>query len=809
MLPFLAAETLAVPLVVDGTTYVVGGNETYDYIIVKNGGTITTSTNYTANLTALVNITVDATSTISGSGPGGGPGIDTNGGCSPGTEQGGGGSGSGPAGIGGGSSASGNGGGGGGGHASTGSTGAGSSGGAGGSEYGSMTSDNYPFAGSGGGAGGGSSASQDGSFSKGKGGGGGGGIRLEAPFIYVRGTVTTSGGGGSAGSGTSSISGGGGGSGGEIIFKANMLDYSNASTAIRSDGGSGGAKGTGGSCATLGDGGAGSGGRLKFFYVYLSNSSATVSASGGTLYWNNISNYQPPQMFNIVEPTDNLNFSARQYTFTADIRDGDNATDIRTVYFETNMCGSARNLTVTNYTTLNDTFRRYNVSLDNCEAETSSYKWYANDSYYNFTSSASNTYTIHKGVLQASISCLPGISVNQSDVSTCFYNETNIGDSDVNYNFYRNTTSVSQTDNTTLAKGTHVYVFNTSAGTFSNWTSNSSIHTLTLTVTDIQSPNMSSLTITPTSNTPENVINLRANVQDNNSTISAVIAQVINPDGNRTNYTLSFDSVIDSNYPVTNRYARALANTETVNVGTYYVEKWYANDSEGNTRVSTDNSTFSISTEQPVSVIITGSGGGEDRVVILAGEFNENATFDLRPAPAISNFLVSGQTFRQTITILNTGNFTQTIIGSFECESVTLDLGDGKSVSRQDESCKWISFELNGTKSKTISVTIPARGRTFVDTVLTIPELEDDYSRKVSIVFDNGIGMKRALGYDLISPSSVAIFGPIIAFSYTKLLPFTNNIAGSDGIYGIHVIILSTVIAFASMLYIFRRKLIG
>ena len=97
---------------------------------------------------------------------------------------------------------------------------------------------------------------------------------------------------------------------------------------------------------------------------------------------------------------------------------------------------------------------------------------------YTATVSTDNLRTVNKGILSLSIS---GSNVTYPDNVTINVTESNVGDADVNYTFYRNNTllSVSTTNGTAPANesrqygvGGYLYIFNTTAGPFANWTVN-------------------------------------------------------------------------------------------------------------------------------------------------------------------------------------------------------------------------------------------------------------------------------------------------------------------------------------------------
>jgi parallel beta-helix repeat protein len=272
-------------LIIDGTSTTLGGIQEFDWVEIRNGGTLNVESENMLELFAR-KIIVDSASSIDAIGRGylGGPtnrqrGQQNNGTSYDGTPGTGGGTGGyalgsshGP-------------GGGGGGYAGSGGDGGGARGendypGAGGSTFGNA-SDNSIYMGSGGGSGGLSrSAPQNDPWNAGgAGGAGGGSIRLNASIINISGTVSADGGDGAGGMGTSSHGngGGGGGSGGTILIEGNKLIITGT---LSAKGGTGGARSP--NTSRGGAGGGGGGGRIKVFYdEILDNAGATYSVDGG------------------------------------------------------------------------------------------------------------------------------------------------------------------------------------------------------------------------------------------------------------------------------------------------------------------------------------------------------------------------------------------------------------------------------------------------------------------------------------------------------------------------------------------------
>jgi len=130
---------------------------------------------------------------------------------------------------------------------------------------------------------GGGNGADTGGGSAGSGGTGGGSVILNAHNILVNGTIEVNGTGGTSGNAGDSSSGGGGGSGGQIIIQADILNISKAKLSVIGGSGGNGDVGSGGGdfCAT--GGGGGSGGRIILGYNSLTNfsSGSFVSYFGG------------------------------------------------------------------------------------------------------------------------------------------------------------------------------------------------------------------------------------------------------------------------------------------------------------------------------------------------------------------------------------------------------------------------------------------------------------------------------------------------------------------------------------------------
>lgn len=184
---------------------------------------------------------------------------------------------------------------------------------------------------------------------------------------------------------------------------------------------------------------------------------------------------QPPFIPTFFEPPDpsTYNYDAT-YTFKARICDPDNnlptTNDISSVIFE---FGST-NYTVTNKVNYNATCDDYNITLGSLAAGTYTYRWYTNDSQNVWNSTAQQTFTVNKATPTLSISGTGTYTYPYT--STVSGSESNLGDSDVTYNLYRDGILVTNPETIELGAGSYTYEFNTTGG--QNYTSASITSTL-------------------------------------------------------------------------------------------------------------------------------------------------------------------------------------------------------------------------------------------------------------------------------------------------------------------------------------------
>jgi len=135
----------------------------------------------------------------------------------------------------------------------------------------------------------------------------------------------------------------------------------------------------------------------------------------------------------------------------------------------------------TNYSVSDSGAGVYNFTISDLAAGTYNYNWFANDTAGNINNTEGGTYTINKAILTGSLTGTTPVDYGTSgDVEGT---ESNLGDSDVTYNLYRDGSLVSNPDTTVLAAGSYDYIYNSTGG--ENYTANSSIDTFTLVVNKI------------------------------------------------------------------------------------------------------------------------------------------------------------------------------------------------------------------------------------------------------------------------------------------------------------------------------------
>jgi hypothetical protein len=188
----------------------------------------------------------------------------------------------------------------------------------------------------------------------------------------------------------------------------------------------------------------------------------------GSPKWSNNSSYAPTtynyntlSIFNITW-NDSLGYS------------------IDTVLFESNYSGMPKNYTMTLIDPyINETERKgvYSFS-DTLPAGTFYWKSYAKASDGTWNATDTWYFAIDKATPALTLTVYPSWSIFYPAETNVTGSESNLGDSDLTYNLYRNNVLVSNPDVATLAVGSYVYVYNTSGG--QNYTANSVSNTLTV-----------------------------------------------------------------------------------------------------------------------------------------------------------------------------------------------------------------------------------------------------------------------------------------------------------------------------------------
>ncbi len=140
-----------------------------------------------------------------------------------------------------------------------------------------------------------------------------------------------------------------------------------------------------------------------------------------------------------------------------------------------------------NYTAKNTTIAIYNVTLSNLAAGTYPYNWsaYGNGTNHLFNMSNTYFYTINKSTLSGTLTYDTALTRNYDGTPTTFgISESNLGDGDVTYTINKNGVNKGVSD-VEAGAGNYIYILNTTGGT--NYTSNVSMDTKTLTINQIAS----------------------------------------------------------------------------------------------------------------------------------------------------------------------------------------------------------------------------------------------------------------------------------------------------------------------------------
>jgi len=319
-------------------------------------------------------------------------------------------------------------------------------------------------------------------------------------------------------------------------------------------------------------------------------------------------NTPPTLSYAWENPTDPATYvNGATYRFNVTVCDAQLVADISKVLFE--WAGGA-NVSVTTYVAHNTTCRNYTTTKTDLAAQTATgYKWYANDTSNAWATALSGTYTVDKGTLSGTLTCSgTGCwgSVTYGTSVTIGYSESNSGDGDVTYKVYRDGVDKGSGETWTPGVGSYSYKLNTTAGTFQNWSSSSSLDTNTLTV-NRKSPTLSlSATWTITYGSAAGVTGSESNTGDSDCTYTLY--------RNTTPYNLgSGSSVTDNtilavggylytynNSQCTNYTSGTTSNTLTVNKGST-TATLYLNESTSSQTSVYPNSTVNATATSSVS----------------------------------------------------------------------------------------------------------------------------------------------------------------------------------------------------------------
>ena len=213
----------------------------------------------------------------------------------------------------------------------------------------------------------------------------------------------------------------------------------------------------------------------------------------------------------------------------------------------------------------------------------------------NWTTATNNTLYlfVNKGNLSLSLSSLP-VTYPNNTVATA--SETNIGDADVNYTLYLNTSGLVNNSSTlgngnisqniSLGAGSYLYTLNTTSGTFANYTANTTGVNATVTVS--QGATNLSLSITPSTTV--------TNPTATNASGSGCPTQ----GASNVNCTLW-----RNNTYITSAIANDSFEAVTLDTGT-----WNYNYSTSGNVNWTSNSTTTTLTVNAASFVPSGGGGG-------------------------------------------------------------------------------------------------------------------------------------------------------------------------------------------------------
>ncbi|MEM5778122.1 MAG: NEW3 domain-containing protein [Candidatus Aenigmatarchaeota archaeon] len=186
----------------------------------------------------------------------------------------------------------------------------------------------------------------------------------------------------------------------------------------------------------------------------------------------------PPTLaYNLTSPVSGSSYIyGNTYTFNITVCDPNGYNDIYNVTFEWESSNTTlsygNGCTYHNSSCINCTISKTDLAVGSYN-----YKWYANDSI-NTWDNLSATYVVNKGTPSLSLTSSGGWSITYPSSNNVTGSETNNGDNDCTYNFYRDN-NLANSENglfIVLGAGNHPYVYNTSGCT--NYSSNSISNTL-------------------------------------------------------------------------------------------------------------------------------------------------------------------------------------------------------------------------------------------------------------------------------------------------------------------------------------------
>ncbi len=151
-----------------------------------------------------------------------------------------------------------------------------------------------------------------------------------------------------------------------------------------------------------------------------------------------------------------------------------------------------------NYTATNSS-NNFTATINNLDAGTYSYYWwgYGNGTNKNFNASQIYSYTINKSIPQGNLTNTTSWTITYPTSVTIGLEESNLGDADVTYKVYRNTTDLGAGETRVLGVGYYSYALNTTGG--ANYSANSSMDSRILQVQQNSTYNFTIVGTTPIS----------------------------------------------------------------------------------------------------------------------------------------------------------------------------------------------------------------------------------------------------------------------------------------------------------------------